>query len=201
MDNKGLFLFDLKNNKLHRILAIDEMNYYPSYNSKIDKICYVVKDYIFTLDLKKMEVKKLYKIDGAYGLDWSPNGEKIIFSKKMGRDSEIWIYNTKENKAILVLDGNKHYYAPKWYDENTFSCMVEGLSLVYKLSDDNSAKIVDTISSDKIWAQNGNEYVEKEGEDYNCAIYYTILGSKERTKIDQNGQIFDIKWKDKPSDL
>ena len=150
-----------------------------------------------------MKLKKLHKTDG-FGLAWSPNGEKIMYCKKRKRGedwaSDILIYNIKENSATSLLNDNKYYYGPKWYDDNTFSCIVDELCIKFKLLENNSTKIISKMPKSeylsKIWSDDKSKYIEilKKGDKSN--LYYVEVDSEIRKEIGQNMKIYDLKWRD-----
>ena len=51
---------------------------------------------------------------------WSPDGERIAYTSKVGEKFQIKIYSLKDRKTIIFTSGNADREDPSWSPDGTF---------------------------------------------------------------------------------
>ncbi len=158
------------------------LNNSPSLSPKGDKIVYMSNrsDYMDLYLMSAIDGKNLGRLVKGErsqlfeelhwprpGIDWSPNGEKIVFAAKAGAEDALFILNVDQRKVEetirLDIDG---IFSPSWSPKGDLIVFIgidAGQSDIYvfDLGEKKLRKLTDDIFSDldAKWSPDGNEIV------------------------------------------
>lgn len=119
----GLFIMDADgSNKTHLIRG--EWASYPAWSPLGDKVAYSFYDDIYVIDVDGKNPTNLTEnfgvVNGLFGLDWSPDGSKIVFSCRLQSDYGLCVMNADGSDAKeLVMSPDYEANLPTWSPDGT----------------------------------------------------------------------------------
>lgn len=168
VSNKGysfaffdLYLFDLSTKKIERIAR--GVNPYFSFSPDGDFIVYSKTKFysarrsflsdLYQIELSTRRIKRLTYGERASQPSFSPDGEKIIFVKKEGGNSNLYLLNLKQKRTVPLTqnnDGLTQNFSPQFSPDGkkvVFVRSEEGTRNLYLLNIEN--KKIHALTKDK----------------------------------------------------
>ena len=113
-----IYLMDTDGKNVERLTVRGNYNTAPEWSPEGDRIAYcALRPDGFQIQVVDVETKRAFTVTDRGGCEdpsWSPDGKSILYSRKAGGRSELYITNLNERQALRVSRGSGQFTGPSW---------------------------------------------------------------------------------------